>query len=380
MTTPISPERAVFDLPSLGDAAISPDGSRIAYVRSHVDRETAKAGRQIWIVNADGTGKRQLTYIGSNGEPTWSPDGTALAYVSRRDGDLPFAISLMRFDGGEPAVLTTHAAAPSSLVWSDDGKTIAYQKPVDPANPNETPRDPKAPPAVRVVKRIDYKQDGIGYVNDVRNQIFLLDVETGERRQLTRDLVDHTKPDWSPDGASLAVIVSNRNGQRTQLGVVNVATGTVTLHGDYDGEVGLPSWSPDGKTIFVQGDARGMPHHGIFTLDVASGAFTSLIEDPEFYLDGTILSTTVPIWLDNGNVLVSAQHHGTSGLLTVAPATGEIGPVGFWAATHVGLSVSADGTTIVQTSNDLDGAVSIVRIDRTTGERTTLFDEAEEFF
>jgi dipeptidyl aminopeptidase/acylaminoacyl peptidase len=384
MITPITPERAVFDLPTLSDATISPDGSRIAYVRAQVDRSSMKTERQVWIVNADGSGKRPLTSVGNNGQPTWSPDGTELAYVSHRTGDHPWSICLLRFDGGEPRILTSHNTSPASLVWSRDGSTIAYTKPVDPENPNEAPREPNAPAAVRVVKRIDYKQDGIGYVNDVRSQLFLLNVTSGsasgERRQVTKNLVDHVKPTLSPDGTSAAVIVLNRNGQRSQIGIVDLATGETSLHGNVDGEMGLPSWSPDGKTIIFQGDATGMPHHGIFTLDTATQTLANPIEDPEFFLDGTLLATTTPIWLDDGSVLVSASHHGASGLLTVTPATGEIGSVGFWKAAHGGLSASADGKTIVQTANDLDGTVSLVRIDRATGERTAIFDEAEEFF
>jgi Tol biopolymer transport system component len=64
--TPIGPG-------SIGQAAWSPDGSKIAFVKM--------AGEQIYVVNADGSDERQLTSFPDNVyEPTWSPDGTKIAF------------------------------------------------------------------------------------------------------------------------------------------------------------------------------------------------------------------------------------------------------------------------------------------------------------
>ncbi|MGB3328906.1 MAG: hypothetical protein WBA46_08125, partial [Thermomicrobiales bacterium] len=192
---PIAPDRVVYDLPSLAYPRISPDGSRIAFVRNQVDRDSGKPEGHVWLIDIDGSNRRRLTHTGTrNGNPVWSPDGSRLAFTSVRDGDKPHAIVVLGFDGGEPEIVSRHASPAGGLAWSPDGTRIAYSTTVDPDNPDETPRDPKAPAPVRVVKRIDYKQDGYGFVNDVRNQIFVVEIATGERRPLTTGPDDHLDP------------------------------------------------------------------------------------------------------------------------------------------------------------------------------------------
>jgi dipeptidyl aminopeptidase/acylaminoacyl peptidase len=375
MSSRITPSRAVFELPALSAAQISPAGDRIAWVRTQVNKETGKSESQIWLANADGSGKRQLTQVGTgNSQPTWSPDGATIAYVSRRDGDHPVAIALLGFDGGESKVLTTHSGAVTNLAWSPDGTTIAYNTSVDPENPNETPRDVKAPAAVRVVKRIDYKQDGFGYLNDVRAQVFLLTVASGERKQLTSELVDHVGPIWSPDGTKLAIGLPIRNGLRSRLGILDVASGEITAYGSIDAHAGSPSWSPDGATIVHAADLNNGPHASILKLDVGSGTTTTLVDEPPFLADGA------PVWLDESTLLFNGARHGRTGLWTVATTDGTVTELGSWDASQEGLSVSDDKGVAVQTTTDLNGTVGLVSIDLKSGERRLLFNEAEIFF
>ena len=378
----LTPESAVYGIPTLANAAVAPDGTRIVFARTDVRRDTGKPETQLWIVDADGGNLRQLTHTGSaNTAPAWSPDGQSLAYVTRRDGDKPFGIALLTLDGSEPRIVVRHAAAPASLAFSPDGQTIAYVKPVDPENPEETPRDPKAPAAVRVVRRIDYKQDGIGFVNDVRNQVFLLDLGSGKTRRLTDGPSDHVKPDWSPDGSRLAVIVPHRNGQRSRIGIVDVTSGEIAVHGVAEGEVGLPSWSPDGSTIAVSFNETGGHHHGLFLLDPASGDYAPVLPDPAFLIDASWLSTAKPAWLDERTVLLGGQLHGASGLWRVNVSTGEVSEVGTWQAIQSGLSLPADRSAAVQTATGIDGEIAVVATTLEEGpERKVLVDAGKEAF
>ena len=382
-SAPIAPERAVYDLPSLAAPRIAPDGSRIAYVRNQVNRETGKPEGHIWLVDADGSNRRRLTYTGTrNGDPVWSPDGTKLAFTSLRDGDKPHTVVILGFDGGEPEIVSRHATPASGLAWSPDGSRIAYSAAIDPSNPDETPRDPKAPAPVRVVKRIDYKQDGSGFLNDVRTQVFVVDVTSGERRQLTSAPVDHLGPAWSPDGTRLALTLPRLNGMASQLGILDVASGDLRTYGPEHGSAHLAAWSPDGTSILFAGNDRDTPHEELFLLDVASGANRPLTDDLPFLPDGGYQSggpAGAPVWTNDTTVLLHGLLRGGSGIWSLDVPSGALTQVAWWPEMHSGFSVSEDGKTIAQIATSLSGSTGVTAIDARTGTQRLLFNELESF-
>ena len=80
------------------DPAWSPDGGKVAFVKC----ETYYAGCDLWSMRADGSGKKRLSKTDRNAfryeefVPTWSPDGTRIAY--QRDGQ----VWVMKADGSDP--------------------------------------------------------------------------------------------------------------------------------------------------------------------------------------------------------------------------------------------------------------------------------------
>ena len=160
----------VFALEYASDPQVSPDGSRVVYVRSFMDVMKDRRRSNLWIVGEDGTRHRPLTSGNrSDASPRWSPSGDRLAWVSS-DGDTP-QVHVRYMDTGESAVISRLADAPQGLSWSPDGRQIAFFMHVpDPVKPFvEPPARPEgaewAPPP-KVVTRLVYRADGEGYLRD----------------------------------------------------------------------------------------------------------------------------------------------------------------------------------------------------------------------
>jgi Tol biopolymer transport system component len=99
--------------------AWSPDGSRIVF-------ESTRTGvRQVWVMNADGTDQTQMTFDSTSKDqvPDWSPDGSQIAYVTQTasaGGD----IWIMDAEGGNRRPITSGADY-LGTAWSPDGTRIA---------------------------------------------------------------------------------------------------------------------------------------------------------------------------------------------------------------------------------------------------------------
>ena len=103
------------------DPAWSPDGRKLAFVRLN-----ASLGDPIYVVNADGSGLRNLTPkpVGASAAPAWSPDGRKIAFVSERDGNSE--VYVMSANGSGQRSLTRNPAFDADPAWSPDGRKIAF--------------------------------------------------------------------------------------------------------------------------------------------------------------------------------------------------------------------------------------------------------------
>ncbi|MFI0711437.1 prolyl oligopeptidase family serine peptidase [Streptomyces inhibens] len=233
-----------FEIP--GDPALSPDGLRVAYTLTTQDAENDRVVRSIWEVRGGGGPARRLTHGPADTAPRWSPDGTQLAFL--REGQL----HLLPVDGGEAAALTTSARCPAGAgtpVWSPDGSRIAFSAP-------GTRRDDTAPV---VIDTLGWKADGAGLIGSVRTQLFVVDVESGEVRQITEGDRNAGSPTWSPDGTQLAYPArSGPDGEVTNasaahvVGVGDDAPAPRPI-GPAGGLAGPVSWFPDGSALLVVG-------------------------------------------------------------------------------------------------------------------------------
>ena len=134
VTKPIDSD-FIFELPTVSDPAIRPDGLDVAYVRGQVDREAMEGCSHIELVPFAGGASRQLTAGPYDGRPVWSPDGSTLAFLRKVTADGPRQIWLLPAEGGEARRLTNVRAGVLDLAWSPYGHTVVYISDVDPDAP-----------------------------------------------------------------------------------------------------------------------------------------------------------------------------------------------------------------------------------------------------
>jgi acylaminoacyl-peptidase len=267
------------------DPRLSPDGRSVAFTvtRSAVGRDGYRAS--VWVAPMDGSAPaRRLTYgPRSDAHARFSPDGRTLAFLSdrrlkvedepeleatkdRQDGT---QVHLLPLDGGEARRLTDLPRGVTDFAWSPDGSRLAVMtssvgatRALDarrrgrpaPPKPGETPLSD-----YRYIDKLGYQYNGAGFIDDCDAHLWVVDVATGEARQLVAGPTAESDPAWSPDGTRIA-FAANRHQtpdlrSRLSLFVVDVASGRVTtVAGGTDAVFWQPCWTPDGSAIVALGD------------------------------------------------------------------------------------------------------------------------------
>lgn len=265
----------------ISDPQVSPDGTRVVYVLTVVDRDADTYRSHLWMLPADGGPARQFTSgAHRDSSPRWSADGRAIAFLSDRgapaaDGHKkPKQIYVIPADGGEAVPLTTGNLRPSTPAWAPDGQTIAFVG---------KPEREKDDSDVKVLTRVRYKFDGEGFWDGRYKQIFTVPAAGGPVRQLTTGEFDHVQPAWSPDGQWIAC-VANRNPDAdftnaTDVWLIPSAGGTPRCLTQTVGPVEYPAWSPDGRRIAYYGHdnaCMNATNVGLWVVPMEGGAPANL--------------------------------------------------------------------------------------------------------
>lgn len=255
----------LFQLQSVRESEISPDGTRIVYTVTHNDRPGAPYS-VAWVMDvATGKSTRLGDEKGTAGGARWSPDGKAIAYFGRVGEQSGLVVA--KADGAMPVFIATsqdtNHPTPSTgegMTWSPDSKKIAFLS----ATAGPEADDPSGDPVV--VSRYLYKptaSNGASRFNDnKRSHIFVVDLDTKKVRQLTDGGFYEHSIDWSPKGGEI-LFVSNRETDPDRffnydIFTVRVADGAVRTLTSTESVEYRPVWSPDGRFIAYQGTKRGL--------------------------------------------------------------------------------------------------------------------------
>ncbi len=375
---PMVPED-LFRIRFVSDPHFHPDGRRIAFVATTLSEARDEYLSNIWIVDIDGGEPRQFTR-GSRRDtaPRWSPDGRWLAFVSEREKKEKGQLHVMPADGGEPMRLTNLKPGVTSPVWSPDGRWLAFVSRVggweEPADEEE--RERSKPP--RTIDILKYKSNGVGFVYDRPQQVFVVARDGGPARQLTTGPFENHHPAWAPDGRHLA-FVSARHADRdednaTDVFLVSLDGGEPRQITRTEGPASFPAFSPDGRTIAYLGhaDPRGVSRHSrVYTVTVDGGA--SVCRTAAFDRNcESMMDALGPQWIGRtGALLFQADDEGDVPVYRLT-ATRDGAPERLIGGTRqvTGFSPSADGALIAFTATDdtAPAEVFVCRADG-TGER-----------
>jgi dipeptidyl aminopeptidase/acylaminoacyl peptidase len=313
----------LFRLKSIVETYLSPDGNKILYCLMHGDLEKNESHSALWLLELNSGENRQFTSGKTmDYNASWSPDGSRIAFLSTRGGGAP-QVYLIPVDGGEACVLTSlKQGVGGPPRWSPDGSLIAFTAgPSDPCDPDKPYR----------VTRHNYRLDGVGYADRVRQDIYLIPTVGGEVRQLTKGPYDYSDPLWSPDGQELMVKVAMKpdsHNPSSSLKLIDLQGNERELVSFEWGSVRAAAWMPDNQGIAFIGrpalniassksDLWIIPRHSGKPECRTPGLMVGLGGglQPDFLID---LSSTFFIDKGGNNAFAQIQEGGEIGIYRVA--------------------------------------------------------------
>ncbi|PKB72738.1 MAG: hypothetical protein BZY75_05440 [SAR202 cluster bacterium Io17-Chloro-G7] len=379
MTAPISPDVA-YRLKSVGDPSISPDGSTLVYSLSWIDRDSMESRSRVMLMNLSSGKAEEFTQGQRDSAPRFSPDGKTVGFLRRMDGQQS-QVWVIGTGGGEGRQLTEISLGVRDFSWSPDSRQIVLTADVDPEA--EAPdSDAGKFPQVKVIKRIRYRYDTLGWRGDAHFHLFVVGVDGEAPRQLTDGDWDDMAAAWCPDGSRIAFISGRREDRDeralTEAYVVPVDGGEPEMWSQALYDVGAITWSPDGTRLLVAGS--DMPE--------SMAAWQSILyvlepgKSPRPITDDSVRpSLSFPVynrspeicWTKDDRVLFLGDTKGETYLLEVSASGGRPRPSGGggWQSTGLSVDENANSAVVQATFPASPGEIHYLDLVSTASEQLT---------
>lgn len=309
----------IFALEYATDVQISPDGSKIVYVRASNDIMTDSTRNSLWLLDVRSGIQTPLFADQFNySQPRWSPDGKQLAFISDSSGSRQLHLHWLAEN--RTAKLSDLRHSPANLTWSPNGKHLAFtmNMPAAPAAVQQSVKRVKKPNGAKwsesatVYDRVRYQADGQGFLKPQFRQIFLLPASGGTARQLTQgDFNYGSDLSFTPDSTAL-VFAANLDAEweyqprDANLYQLDLITEQLTALTSMPGEESEPVFSPDGKQLAFLWQSNALVPYSNSKLKVLNLA-NKRIDDIAADFDRSIAS---PNWLSNSSFVVQYDDQG----------------------------------------------------------------------
>jgi dipeptidyl aminopeptidase/acylaminoacyl peptidase len=362
----------IASLISVGAPTVSPDGRTAVVATSRPDLEQDEYRGQLWAVALDGSAPpRQLTRGTRDAAPQFSPDGQWIAFLRTEPKGRP-QLHVLPTDGGEARALTDLPGGAGAPRWSPDSARIAFSARVPEEGrygQDEKITPDKEPP--RRITGLKYRRDGLGFLVDRREQIFVVDVDSddAEPQQVTEGDFDSSDVTWSPDGEWLA-FVSGRHDSREHD--INADVFVMRRDGtqlrqvtDSSLALGGPVFTPSGDTVLFRALDPGADRThwvarqlGLYAVPAAGGPARRLTDEERYNL------VDCDLVVEGDHVLVLAENRGANDLLAVPLSGGEPSVVSAGRRQITGFGVGA-------------GTIAVSYKDETTSGEVAVLDDGE---
>jgi dipeptidyl aminopeptidase/acylaminoacyl peptidase len=316
-----SVERVLAELAAVRDfreAAISPDGARVAWVEAPQAHRTASVYLQ--ELRNPAAKPRRVTaglrdQICDEHGIAWSPDSARLAFLSDCQSKDQLQLYVAPASGGAPRKITSLKGYLAQPRWSpSDGKSLALLF-TENAPRVGGPLEPVTPDA-GVVEEKFYEQ-----------RIALVDPGSGAVRQISPADLYVYEYDWSPDGRRFAATAAQGAGDNNwwtaRLYLISASGETEPLYQPpVQQQMASPRWSPEGASIaFIGGIMSDFLVTGgeIYSIRVSQPHGLPRNLTPDLKSSASSL-----LWLRSGKILFTETRDGGSGISQLDPATGQI--------------------------------------------------------